>query len=99
MNLKTVLYHCHRDSKHAFLELQNINFRGLTMTFETCNLKVYSYNTMWNNKVKYTLCFLEDQIQKKVFSTSDACFYIRLIQRIQKYGLELNGTSHFSATS
>ena len=33
---------------------------------------------------------IKDQIQKKVFSTSDACFFIILIQGIQKYELEPN---------
>ena len=43
----------------------------------------------------YTLCFLEDQIQKKFFSTADACFHVKLIQGIQKYELILNPTSPF----
>ena len=43
----------------------------------------------------HTLSFLEDQIQKKVFSTTDACFYVKFLQGIQKYELILNPTSPF----
>ena len=46
-----------------------------------------------------TLSFLEDQIQKKIFSTTDAYFHVKLMQGIQKYELILNPTSLFGATS
>ena len=50
----------------------------------------------WGNNCLFTtLCFLEDQIQEKVFSTSDACFYIKLMQGIQKHGLDLNPMCRF----
>ena len=42
-----------------------------------------------------TLSFLEDQIQKKLFSKTDACFHVKLMQGIQKYELILNPTSPF----
>ena len=45
--------------------------------------------------VDTTLSFLEDQIQKKFFSTTDACFHVKLMQGIQKYELILNPTSRF----
>ena len=32
-----------------------------------------------------TLSFLEDQIQKKFFSTTDACFHVKLMRGIQNY--------------
>ena len=42
-----------------------------------------------------TLSFLEDQIQKKFFSTTDFCFHVKLMQGIQKYELILNPMSPF----
>ena len=50
-------------------------------------LKFENVGSFWDI---FTLYFQEDQIQYEFFSTYDACFYVRLMQEIQNYGLEWN---------
>ena len=42
-----------------------------------------------------TLSFLEDQIQKKFFSTTDACFHVKLMQGIKKIWIRLKSNEWF----
>ena len=72
--------------------IDNLQYKG---TFSTMHL-IFMVGR-GSIAMDQSLCLFLRTKYKKVFSKSDACFYIRLIQGIQKYGIELNPMSHFWA--